>query len=294
VSVAIPTTGFQASGKLSPFPYALKYADADDVYSLDSPVYRLVVDEQAMSARNILATTVRDRQGDVLETDAVDFSEHRLNPVAFLDHGKTGHPLPIGLTRSPAGLYTVERLPGIITEETFFSQRSQVAGQLFGLIAEGILRGNSIGFRALEVRPLSPDPEHGFFPGKDSKGDPTPAGKHILRSKLLEVTWTGLPVNPEAAGKALSMRWDGKPLEPFLAETLSRHAPPRRLVVQGWRPLCKSLVATPAAPMSASDQSTGGAFVPPPTGGGHFVKLGRNKRAFKSGFKCSWGKKNGR
>lgn len=279
--VATPQRGQRSQrGDLSPWPWCVKFAD--DVYSLDSPIYQLDVDESAMSASNILATTVRDRQGDILETDGISLTAHRANPVVLWDHGRQ-HTLPIGKTESPSGLYTVNRGNDVLTEKTYFSQSSPVAMQVFALIAEKTIRANSIGFRKILAKELASDPSRGFVPGMQGKG--TPAGLHVIESELAEVTWCAVGQNPEAVAKALGRKWDGKFLDESIASTLCLLLPPRKIWTHGFRPLCKDMVAATSTPMSASNQAGGGSFVPPPTVG-HGAKLKRNRKVFMSGFKC--------
>src|ERR1051326_1437774 len=174
--------------ELTPFSYELKNLG---ISALDSPPTREPsFDQNKMSATGVLATTRRDREGDVLEVDGIDTSNHRVNPISLLDHGLY-YPLPIGICADAPkdGNYTVEILPdlGECLQTTFFSQHSEVAEQVYHLYCEGILRANSIGYRPLAIEPIPADPVRGFK-----------KGKHITRCELVESTWCGLPCNPDA------------------------------------------------------------------------------------------------
>jgi phage head maturation protease len=210
----------------------IKYAPS--VIALEAPIASdkpLKVDTKRMTAKGLLATEARDRQGDILDVAGLDTSDHERNPVVLLDHGKY-YPLPIGVTRTPEGLYTVEVDPiaGEVWQTTHFSQKSQVAEQVFALIAEGVMRGNSIGFRMVEADHLQPDMERGFQRNKD--GD---AGKLIKRSELVECSWCGVPVNPEAARAAVGKSWCGKSLADPIRNAFRRYLPTGKAVVRsGW------------------------------------------------------------
>lgn len=204
----------------------------DALYRLSITLDRPSVDERRMSARGLLATGARDRQGDVLVVEGVDCANHRINPVVMIDHGQA-HSLPIGVTRDrETRAYTVEIVPatGQIWQTTFFSQKSQMAEQIFALIAEDVLRANSIGFRPIEAYPLPEDPEAGFHGKTDSKTGQSIPYKYIKRSELVEASWATIPVNPEAVSLALSRdRWVGKSLCPEIRSALLPYLPPIRL-----------------------------------------------------------------
>jgi len=220
--------------------YTAKFREADgepEVLALDTFASRpLQVDVKRMSARGLLSALVRDRQGDVVRLDGMQLHNHELNPVVLIDHGKH-HALPIGKCRSPEGLYTVQYDPLAqeLWQDTFFSQSSAMAEQVFRLIEEDILRGNSPGFRPIETRDLPDDPEEGYRAEHGPQGQYRPAGKDVLRSELCEVSWCGCPVNPEAARAAVHKSYGGKPIIPALAESLRPWLPaPRTIVVGGW------------------------------------------------------------
>jgi hypothetical protein len=199
---------------LSPYSYSLKFAP--NLAALDGPALRdPVLDQGKMAATGILATTARDREGDVLEVAGIDTADHRLNPIVLLDHG-VYYPLPIGKTQDPDGNYTVVIDPelGECRQTTYFDQHGEVANQVYDLIVQGILKANSIGYDPRKVQRLPADPLAGAR-----------AGKHILACSLIEATWCGIPVNPEAVRATLSRdRLCGKRIAPALKAVLAPYA----------------------------------------------------------------------
>lgn len=201
---------------ISPWSYPVKWlADGGEerIDALDAPIAPAwYVDEQKMCATGLLATAARDREGDVFEVSGLDVTDHRRNPVVFIDHG-LWYRLPIGKTEDEGGNYTVvvDEKSGDCYQTTYFSQKSQMAEQVFHLCAEKILRANSIGYRPITWKPIPPDPERGV-----------PAGKHLLTSKLVEVTWCGVPMNQDAVMACLSRdKICGKSILPEIKHLLS-------------------------------------------------------------------------
>jgi hypothetical protein len=196
--------------------HAYKYAPglhAIDAVADKAPAF----DTGKMSATGVLATTMRDREGDILEVAGIRTANHQLNPIVLLDHGLY-FPLPIGKTADPDGNYAVAIDPdlGECVQTTYFSQSLREAEQVFHLIVEGILRANSIGYRTLKGKRLPPDPATGTKPGV-----------HILECELIEATWCGIPCNPDAVRAALSRdRICGKSITPAVKRLLLPHAPP--------------------------------------------------------------------
>lgn len=206
--------------------YSIKYAPGME--ALDTDAQRVMdkiegprpvgiqLDKGAMSATCILATSGQDREGDIIDVAGVDFTIHKGNPVAMLDHG-VYYPLPIGLCRNPGtGAYLVQKNveAGEITETTYFSQRSEMAEQVYALIDEGIINANSIGFDPVETTPIGGRRQHG-------KEGP----KIVHKANLIEVTWTPLPVNPEAVRAALAKNIAGRPMARAIKSMLVRRVP---------------------------------------------------------------------
>jgi hypothetical protein len=204
----------------SRFSYQIK-TKAGTINALDAPgLPEPKFNESQMSATGLLATRQRDRVGDIFEVAGLDTSDHQRNPIVLLDHGQY-YPLPIGKTVDPDGQYTVviDEKTGDCYQTTYFSQHSQVAEQVYHLYVEGILRANSIGYQELRVAPV--DPARGIK-----------AGKHILKSKLVECTWCGIPVNPDAVTATLSRdKICGKSICPEIKTMLQPYILPKRVWV---------------------------------------------------------------
>lgn len=223
--LAAPRTLSPRSYKFAPGLHAL------DAITAKEPTF----DTGKMSATAVLSTTARDREGDVLEVAGIWTDNHRANPIALLDHG-VYWPLPIGKTVGPDGNYTVLIDPeaGECIETTYFSQSCPVAEQVYHLTVEGILRGNSIGYRPIEAQRLPPDPARG-----------TKSGLHILRCELVEASWCGIPCNPEAVRATLSRdRICGKSIAPAVKRLLLPYAAPKTV----W---------SPGATLPATQSATG-------------------------------------
>jgi hypothetical protein len=214
-------------GKVLPVPRSLStrsYKFAPGLRALDAITPKEpTFDTGRMSATAVLSTTALDREGDVLEVAGIWTDNHRTNPIAMLDHG-VYWPLPIGKTVDPDGNYTVAIDPdaGECIETTFFSQSCPVAEQIYHLAVEGILRGNSIGYRPIEAKRLPPDAAQGTKPGL-----------HILRCELIEATRCGIPCKPEAGRATLSRdRICGKSIAPAVKHLLFPYAAPKTV----WSP----------------------------------------------------------
>lgn len=170
-------------------------------------------DEELSITFPFAASHGRDRVGDFLDVAGIDTTNHRRNPVAFIDHGKW-HALPIGKCEDPQGNYTVKIYPdqGLAIATVFLDKNpeSKVVQQVYGLFKQGILRAGSIGYRPQnKPKRLPADPDTG-----------TPEGNFLDRTELLEVTLTGLPANGDAVRRTLEQGWQGKAWEPEVKSML--------------------------------------------------------------------------
>lgn len=185
------------------------------------------VDRGAMAVTAVLTTRTPDRQGDVVDPAGGDFGEHQTNPVVMFHHGKT-HNLPIGKAEDRDGNYTVRLVNAsdgdLLVGTTHFSQSDRFANDVFGLIAEDILRGVSIGFDPA-------DGEDAFEPIGDSPVLDRPA-LHFKSWKLLEYSHTPIGVNRDALTVVVQKSLDGsRKLHPMLVKALQPYSTPRRTTV---------------------------------------------------------------
>lgn len=185
------------------------------------------VDQSKMAVTAILTTGNADRQGDIIDPTGGDFSEHRTNPVVMFHHGKT-HKLPIGKAEDANGNYTVQLVHSadgpVLVGTTHFAQSNRFAQDVFGLVAEDVLRGVSIGFDPLtdsdSVDELGPSPTL-----------KRPA-LHFKGWKLLEYSHTPIGVNRDALTVAVQKALDGsRKLDPRLLSMLQPMTAPRKTVV---------------------------------------------------------------
>lgn len=209
---------------------------ASGTAELLSPVVteKPTVSTRDMSATCVLTTPAPDRQGDIVVPSGADFSEHRINPVVLFHHGKgqNGH-LPIGKAEDRSGNYTVRLLKGQdgrdrLVGTTYFSQSNRFANDVFGLVAEDILRGVSVGF---DPRDDGPRNQKAVEVLGDSPTLDRPALK-FNRWTLLEYSHTPIGVNREALTVAVNKSLDGsRVMHPSLLKYLRPYASPRKTVV---------------------------------------------------------------
>lgn len=221
----------------------------DTAASLAAPVITTDnprVDQSAMSVTCVLTSANPDRQGDIINPRGGDFSEHETNPVVMFHHGKQ-HKLPIGKAEDRNGNYTVRHVKSptgndILIGTTHFAQSNQFAQDVFGLVAEDILRGVSIGF----------DP-----PEQESDVDilgPSPSldrnAMHFKSWKLLEYSHTPIGVNRDALTVKIEKALEGSvKMHRFLLKALQPFAAPRKTVVSV--PIVKNMCVSmpkPTAP----------------------------------------------
>lgn len=132
----------------------------------------------------VMSDSTLDRMGDVVEPAGLDLSEFQHNPVALFGHGKQGDPLPIGKWDN----VRIER--GKLKGRLIFAEKgtSPRIDEIRALVEQGIIRGASVGFKPLEVEPLT-----------------TGRGVRYKRGKLVECSVVGLPANPNALRVAKSL-----------------------------------------------------------------------------------------
>ncbi len=197
--------------------------------------YKPTIDKSAMTSTAVLTVATPDRQGDIIEPAGVSLAEHELNPIVLFHHGKAGHKLPIGKAEDADGNHTVRLVKAndgreVLVGTTHFSQSNRFAQDVFGLVAEDILRGVSIGFDPMQdessVNELGPSPTL-----------ERPA-LHFKTCNLLEYSHTPIGVHRDALTMMVHKAIENPRLmHPVLLKYLQPMATPRKTVVA---------VATPA------------------------------------------------
>ncbi len=191
--------------------------------------YKPTIDKSAMTSTAVLTVATPDRQGDIIEPAGVSLAEHELNPIVLFHHGKAGHKLPIGKAEDADGNHTVRLVKAndgreVLVGTTHFSQSNRFAQDVFGLVAEDILRGVSIGFDPMQdessVNELGPSPTL-----------ERPA-LHFKTCNLLEYSHTPIGVHRDALTMMVHKAIENPRLmHPVLLKYLQPMATPRKTVV---------------------------------------------------------------
>lgn len=196
------------------------------------------IDERAMSVAATICTASIDRQGEVIVPAGVDFADYAKNPVVLWEHGfDPSITLPIARSESPDGKLSLVKSEAGIDATSYFTNKTKESEQIFGLIAEKIIRATSIHVIPLET---------------ERAGDVTV----YPRSKMLEFSWGRLGVNPDAVAKVLSLnRLAGSAICESIAKTLRPFAPRAKgnAVNVGWEPEGKAKTMTPEEEKAAAD-----------------------------------------
>lgn len=102
-----------------------------------------VANDTQMSLRYCLTAPVVDREGDVVMPDGIYWGDHQKNPLVLFNHKMD---MPTGLSRTPGGLYTVERVDDRWFGEVFLFQGDRQSEEYYHMAKKGALNGASIGF----------------------------------------------------------------------------------------------------------------------------------------------------
>lgn len=176
------------------------------------------LDVSKVSVTAVISTEGRDRSEDIVVTTGVITEKHAINPVVLLEHQ-----YPIGVARTPEGVYTVEKHNGIILGTTYFDQGNPLSVEAFRMIDAGILNGASIGFVVRNASVILATP--GRVQINDVDGDRVPVDRFGLRYdevELVEYSHTILPDNPEALTVAVQKsRVGGAPMSSVMKRFLS-------------------------------------------------------------------------
>lgn len=149
--------------------------------------------ERAVTAK--ISTAAVDRDGEVLVPMGCGTKDFEKNPVVFLNHDYFS--LPVGKC------VAIKRTDEAIIAKTVFAERPTdypadkewVPDTLLSLFKQGVVKGFSVGFTPLEVRPATDK-------------DAVKYGKGVNRIygkwNLLEYSVAPLPANQEAVATAVS------------------------------------------------------------------------------------------
>lgn len=140
-------------------------------------------DERRMAVTAIWSTPAIDSDGDILDPMGFDLSVHRTNPIILFSHDPTQ---PIAKAMGPEGIYSVEQTPESLKGTAYFTDKNAQSYELFGLYAEGILRGWSVGFHVLAGERL------------DEPNSMGRRGTKVNRAILVECSAVAIGANQEA------------------------------------------------------------------------------------------------
>ncbi|MFH1060396.1 MAG: hypothetical protein V1797_17165 [Pseudomonadota bacterium] len=143
----------------------VRKAISEGVVSFDAPQRRLI---------GVASTSLRDRQGDVVEQDGWELGNFMANPVIVWAHDYSKPAVAQALRVWPEA--------GRLLFEAQFPPEGQYpfADQIYRLYQSGVLRAFSAGFNPLEASPL------------------TGGGRHYRRQELYEISCANIPINPQA------------------------------------------------------------------------------------------------
>lgn len=151
----------------------------------------LVANQADLSVPATICTPAVDREDESINPDGVEFTEYARNPVVLWEHGFCPEiPLPIARSTDGNGVLSVRKSPGLIDATAYFSERDKTSYQIFGLIADKIIRATSI-----HVIPTPGTVQKRFVGGRTVTVYP--------QSSLLEWSFGCLGVNPESVAKTM-------------------------------------------------------------------------------------------
>jgi HK97 family phage prohead protease len=128
-----------------------------------------------------LSTEHPDRVGDVIMASGWDLASFRKNPIALYQHD---HGSPVGVWKD----VRVDQNALVGTLELAAAGTSPLIDTVRSLVSQGIIKAVSVGFRALESKPVAPGSYARVF----------------QKAELLEVSLVSVPANPHAVAIAKS------------------------------------------------------------------------------------------
>ena len=132
----------------------------------------------------ILSDETPDRMGDIIEADGWDLSQFNKNPIALFGHQSS---FPIGKWH---GVKTEgKELRGSL--ELAPKGTSERIDEIRALVAAGILKAVSVGFKPIDSVPINPK-------------DPW-SGSRFMKQELVECSLVAVPANPNALAVAKSL-----------------------------------------------------------------------------------------
>lgn len=190
-----------------------KLASADGVVSLAmDTISAPAIDESRMCATAIISTPTPDRVRDVMLPRGIDLTDYRLNPVVLWEHGLAGITTPIAKSEHADGRLAIDVFDDRVEGTAYHTSKNQESANIFGLLAERIVRASSIRAADNSKSKLS----------RDAHGKPVVV---VEWWPLIEWSWGMVGVNPETVTKVLDRgRINGDKLAPSIRKSLLPYA----------------------------------------------------------------------
>lgn len=146
------------------------------------------VDRENRQVTATITTKNRDRQGDIVEPDGLDFASYLQNPVVLWAHEQNGRPV--------GKIINIQKADDSVQATVQFAD-TQIGNEVFELYAGGYLRAWSLGFVPKRWEKI--EPQEGQIEPQEGKH----GGFHVLEAEVVEVSAVPVPANSEALTHAL-------------------------------------------------------------------------------------------
>lgn len=174
-------------------------------------------DTARMAVTATWSTPRQDGDGDIVIPSGIDLSDHKPNPVILFAHQMDR---AVAKAESPEKNYAVAATEDALIGTAYFTQNNAFSYELFGLYAEEILRGWSIGFKILEAERA---------PTVSSEGK---QGLLITKSRLFECSVAPVPTNGDSLTIAVQKC---KVTDPLLLQNLRPYLKERTMFPSGFK-----------------------------------------------------------
>ena len=182
----------------------------------------MVIDEDKMYVAPLAITNgSEDRDGEVTDPNGMIDVAYKSNPIVFLQHSHRVAPMvpPVGTAETPERVYDVKRIGDSWFSGCRFSQSTKFATQVFAMVADGLIRGRSIGALNHALSPYRPKLPGVAFHQNQIIPVRTKSVSHD-QYELVEWSWVYIPSNRDMVTplkSIISKGWiDGRPLDDSL------------------------------------------------------------------------------
>lgn len=193
-----------------------------DYREADAPEYSfldMVIDEKNCYVGPLAITSAsEDRDGEITNPDGLIDVAYRTNPVVFLQHSHRVMPLfpPVGTAETPDRTYDLMRDGQVWKSGCRFTQKLKSATQTFALVADGVIRGRSIGALNHAMSYYKPQMPGVAFHQNTIIPVRTKSVSHD-KYELIEWSWVFIPSNRDMVTPVKSIlsndRLDGQKLD---------------------------------------------------------------------------------